>query len=123
MSKEVFNKVVSLKALAQKIGFLKDYLTKVIGGELTADPEIIYNIQDIFNLLPNLKIEELVRGVSEKSNNMYLLAMVSTVIRATIALHSLINNKINNLEIEREKEAAEKKKEGKVKEGEESEQK
>lgn len=54
---------------------------------------------------------------------MYLLAMVSTVIRATIALHSLINNKINNLEIEREKEAAEKKKEGKVKEGEESEQK
>lgn len=63
------------------------------------------------------------RGVSEKSNNMYLLAMVSTVIRATIALHSLINNKINNLEIEREKEAAEKKKEGKVKEGEESEQK
>lgn len=83
----------------------------MIGGELTADPEIIYNIQDIFNLLPNLKIEELVRGVSEKSNNMYLLAMVSTVIRATIALHSLINNKINNLETEREKDAAEKKKE------------
>lgn len=85
----------------------------MIAGELTGDPEIIYNIQDIFNLLPNLKIEELVRGVSEKSNNMYLLAMVSTVIRATISLHSLINNKINNLEIEREKEVAEKKKEAK----------
>ncbi len=54
------------------------------------------------------------RGVSEKSNNMYLLAMVSTAVRATIALHSLINNKIGNLEIEKEKEAADKKKEEKA---------
>ena len=103
LSKEVYNKVVSLKALTRKIAHLKEYLTRVAAGELEPDADILYNVQDIFNLLPNLKVEELVRGLAEKSNNMYLLAMVSATVRATLSLHSLINNKISNLEAERAK--------------------
>lgn len=68
-------------------------------------------------MLPNLKLEEMVKSFSVKSNDYMYVLYVSGLIRSILGLHDLINNKISNKEVEiarakRDKEAeeAEKKK-------------
>ena len=55
---------------------------------------------DIFNLLPNLKIEEMVKNFSVKSNDYMYVIYVSSLIRSILSLHDLVNNKIQMKEIE-----------------------
>ena len=57
--------------------------------------------QDIFNLLPNLNIEALVKAFAVKTNDMMLAIYLSSIIRAVVALHNLVNNKLVNKEKER----------------------
>jgi 26S proteasome regulatory subunit N8 len=77
---------------------------------LRYNQSIVNNFQDIFNLLPNLKLEEMVQSLSVKSNDYMYVIYVSNLIRVTLSLHDLINNKIRMKDIEadnltREKEA------------------
>src|SRR5262249_52013875 len=55
---------------------------------------IVDNLQEIVNLLPNLNVEELVRAFLVKSNDMNLVIYVSSLVRAIVALHNLLVNKI-----------------------------
>ena len=52
------------------------------------------------NLLPNLKVEEMVRSFSVKSNDYMYVIYVSSLIRSILSLHDLINNKIQAKEQE-----------------------
>ena len=63
---------------------------------------IINNYQDIFNLLPNLRIEEMVKNFSVKSNDYMYVVYVSNLIKSVLSLHDLINNKIKMKELEAE---------------------
>ena len=63
----------------------------------------------MFNLLPNLTSEEMVRALMTKNNDMNFVIYVCSIIRSTVALHNLINNKLQNKE--REQAAADEKKE------------
>jgi len=71
--------------------------------------------QDVFNLLPNLNVQELVQAFAIKTNDMSLAIYLAAVIRAVVALHHLIDNKLTNKEKEsaadKEKEKEEKKEE------------
>merc|ERR1712060_738039 len=67
LSKQVSDKTQGLKVLASKLKEMKLYLQKVISGEYRYNQSIIDNYQDIFNLLPNLKVEDMVRSFSVKS--------------------------------------------------------
>lgn len=51
-------------------------------------------MQNIFNLLPNLNVDELVRSMLVKTNDMHLVIYVSALIRSVVALHDLVNNKV-----------------------------
>ena len=55
----------------------------------------MYNMQNIFNLLPNLNVDELVRSMLVKTNDMHLVIYVSALIRSVAALHDLVNNKVS----------------------------
>jgi len=80
-------------------------------------------LQDVFNLLPNLNVEELVKAFAIKTNDMMLAVYLAAVIRSVVALHHLIDNKLLNKEKENEadKEKDEPKPNGeKKKEGEEA---
>lgn len=59
--------------------------------------QIVYNMQNIFNLLPNLNVDELVRSMLVKTNDMHLVIYVSALIRSVAALHDLVNNKVSTL--------------------------
>ncbi|XP_019089991.1 PREDICTED: 26S proteasome non-ATPase regulatory subunit 7 homolog A-like [Camelina sativa] len=62
---------------------------------------IIICRNDVFNLLPNLNVNELVKAFSVKTNDMMLVIYLSSLIRSVIALHNLINNKLLNKEHEK----------------------
>ena len=87
-------KLSGLSTLTEKLVEMKDYLTAVSEGKMKANPEIIANMQAIVNLLPNLNVEELVRSMLVKNNDMYMVIYLSALIRCVIALHDLVVNKI-----------------------------
>lgn len=70
-------------------------------------------------MLPNLKVEEMVRSFSVKSNDYMYVMYVSGLIRSILSLHDLINNKINAKEIELERTKREKEEEAEKKRKEE----
>lgn len=102
LSKKVSDKLLGLKVLVNKLKEMKDYLEKVVEGKYRYNQAIINNYQDIFNLLPNLKVEEMVRNFSVKSNDYMYVIYVSSLIRSILSLHDLINNKIHLKESEAE---------------------
>ena len=58
-----------------------------------------------------MKIEEMVRSFSVKSNDYMYVIYVSGLIRSILSLHDLINNKINAKEVEIERAKREKQEE------------
>jgi len=87
-------KLSGLSTLTEKLVEMKDYLTAVSEGRMKANSEIIANMQAIVNLLPNLNVEELVRSMLVKNNDMHMVIYLSALIRCVIALHDLVLNKI-----------------------------
>ena len=87
------------------------YLEKVIDGRLPVNHQILYNLQNIFNLLPNLNIEETVQSFAVKTNDQLLTIYLSSLIRSVIVLHNLINNKLTNRDAELKEEKDENDKE------------
>jgi len=78
----------------------------VVEGSLPVNYAILYNLQDVFNLLPNLEgtgamrsasgtaqsssaIEEGKRPFTVATNDQLLVLYLSSLIRAVIALHDL----------------------------------
>jgi len=86
-------KLLSLKSLVAHLKEMHEYLSNVCEGKLPINHVIVNQLQDIFNLLPNTSVEELVRAFAVKTNDMMLVIYLSSLIRSIIALHNLINNK------------------------------
>lgn len=97
LSTRISSQLGSLGGLQGRLEEIRDYLQKVVSGKLPVNHQIIYNLQDMFNLLPNLENKEMVQSFSTKTNDQLLLIYLSSMIRAVIALHNLIDNKIENL--------------------------
>lgn len=94
LSTRVADRLTSLRGLATHLAEIRDYLASVVAGEMPVNHQIIYNLQDIFNLLPNL--EGLERGSPDgkkpftvATNDELLILYLSSMIRAVIALHNL----------------------------------
>lgn len=89
-------------------------MQRVIDGELPVNHAILGNLQDIFNLLPNLSTpktegatsgeSELSRAMSIKTNDQLMSIYLSSLIRAITAFHDLIDNKIQNKQQAEDKE-------------------
>ncbi|GAA5990427.1 hypothetical protein JCM11641_007941 [Rhodosporidiobolus odoratus] len=101
LSSRVTDQLSSLRGLSTRLGEIKDYLELVVAGTLPVNHQIIYNLQDIFNLLPNL--EAAARGGDDAdaskrpftvaTNDQLLVMYLSSLIRAVMALHDLVLNK------------------------------
>jgi len=93
VANKVNAKLLGLKSLVAHLKDMHDYLDKVVEGKLPKNHSILNQLQDTFNLLPNLNVEELVRSFAVKTNDMMLVIYLSSLIRSVVALHNLINNK------------------------------
>jgi len=124
LANQVTQKLGALKGLASRLKEVDAYLQNVLSGRLPVNHQIIYGLQDVFNLLPNTNVDELVKAFAVKTNDMMLAIYLSSIIRAVVALHNLVDNRLVNKEKERasdeaakEKDKPKEDKEGKEKEG------
>ncbi|XP_041027145.1 26S proteasome non-ATPase regulatory subunit 7 homolog B-like [Juglans microcarpa x Juglans regia] len=105
LATEVAGKLTALKGLGARLQEIRDYLDLVVDGKIPLNHEILYHLQDVFNLLPNLNVSELIKAFAVKTNDMMLVIYLSSLIRSVIALHNLINNKMLNKEHEKAEDA------------------
>eukprot|EP00123_Amoebidium_parasiticum_P009310 comp19392_c0_seq1/m.22413 comp19392_c0_seq1/g.22413 ORF comp19392_c0_seq1/g.22413 comp19392_c0_seq1/m.22413 type:complete len:324 (-) comp19392_c0_seq1:238-1209(-) len=101
LAQRISNQLNSVRGLHSHLKEIHEYLLEVAEGKLPVSNQITYEMQDIFNLLPNLNVEELVQSFSVKTNDQMLVIYLSAMVRSIIALHNLINNKIANREQEK----------------------
>ena len=135
LSTRITSQLQSLQGLHLRLRDIGQYLQKVIDKELPVNHAILGNLQDVFNLLPNLSNptatpsetmngteggkeitsnNELARAMSVKTNDQLMAISLSSLIRAIAAFHDLIENKIQNRQQQEEKDAK-KEEEGKDK--------
>jgi len=94
-------KLASLKSLKSRLEEMAQYLDDVLAGRLPVNHQIIYNLQNMFNLSPDLRVKELLHALTVRTNDNMLVIYLSSLIRTIIALHDAINNKLNNRMLER----------------------
>ncbi|KAK2741447.1 proteasome regulatory particle subunit [Myotisia sp. PD_48] len=124
LSTRITSQLQSLQGLHLRLRDIGQYLQKVLDGELPVNHAILGNLQDVFNLLPNLatarpgastivggveqpQIEntELSRAMNIKTNDQLMSIYISSLIRAITAFHDLIDNKIQNRQQQEERDA------------------
>lgn len=94
LANQIKHKMRGLIGLQEKLEEIHTYLVNVVTEKMPVNNNIIYSIQTIFNLLPNLNIEELVRALLVKGNDMHFMIYLSALLRSVISLHDLVQNKI-----------------------------
>ncbi|KAI9684707.1 MAG: proteasome regulatory particle subunit [Trizodia sp. TS-e1964] len=121
LSTRITAQLQSLQGLHLRLRDIGKYLQKVIDGELPVNHAILGNLQDVFNLLPNLSTaatpgtaqngntassdhSELARAMSVKSNDQLMTIYLSSLIRAITAFHDLIENKVQNKQNQEDKD-------------------
>ncbi|UZJ57183.1 hypothetical protein CBS101457_006503 [Exobasidium rhododendri] len=107
LSSRVSHQLQSLKGLSSRLNDIKVYLESVARGDLAINHQIIYNLQDIFNLLPDLDSGDTSKSFSVAQNDQLLVVYLSSLIRSVIALHGLVNNRAENARGEEEEEGEE----------------
>jgi 26S proteasome regulatory subunit N8 len=55
--------------------------------------QIAYDLQDALNLLPDLSDQEVTQSFASTTNDELLVVYLSSLLRAVIALHALVDNK------------------------------
>ncbi|MEW5302777.1 MAG: hypothetical protein WDW36_005525 [Sanguina aurantia] len=93
LATDVSSKLAALKGLKSRLKEIQEYLELVSGGRLPVNHDIMMYLQDIFNLLPNMNVESLIKSLAVKSNDMMLVIYLSSLIRSILALHKLIDNR------------------------------
>lgn len=119
LSTRITSQLQSLQGLHLRLRDIGQYLQKVLDGQLPVNHSILGNLQDVFNLLPNLSTpksssqepngveapaSELAHAMSIKTNDQLMAIYLSSLIRAITAFHDLIENKIQNRQQQEEKE-------------------
>ncbi|KAH7146547.1 maintenance of mitochondrial structure and function-domain-containing protein [Dactylonectria macrodidyma] len=113
LSTRITNQLQSLQGLHLRLRDIGAYLQKVLDGQLPVNHAILGNLQDVFNLLPNLSTPEgdgksgsgeLSHAMSIKTNDQLMTIYLSSLIRAITAFHDLIENKIQNRQQQEEKD-------------------
>ncbi|EPZ33496.1 Mov34-domain-containing protein [Rozella allomycis CSF55] len=100
LSSRVTEQVNSLKGLVTQMQDIERYLEKVLNGQLSVNHPILYNLQKVFNLMPNTQSHDLAKAITTTVNDQYAVTYIASMVRSITALHDLINNKITNKEDE-----------------------
>lgn len=85
----------AMRALESRLTDISDYLQKVIKEELPLNNQISYILQDMFNLHPGMQQMDSREAFIKYYNDSMLSQYISSLTKASISLHNLINNKID----------------------------
>jgi len=98
LSQKVTAQLASIRGLLQKLEQIHAYLTKVVNGKIPANHQVMYHLQDVLSLVPDLI--PLTKSFHIETHDQLLPVYLSSLVRSIIALHCLINNKLTNNAIE-----------------------
>lgn len=111
LSQRITNQLLGLKGLHAQLRDIRDYLIQVGQGKLPINHQIVYQLQDIFNLLPDINHDNFTNALYVKTNDQMLVVYLAAMVRSIVALHNLINNKLTNKDAEEGKKDEKDKKE------------
>ena len=97
---QIKHKLSGLTGLLDRLQEMKTYLDNVRAGRLPANNQIIYNFQNMFNLIPNLNVKELLRSMRVCTNDLHLVLYVTSLVRSIISLHDLLSNQLKYKDID-----------------------
>jgi len=111
LSTRVSEQLASLRGLQSRMLEIRDYLRSVAKGDLPINHQIVYHLQDALNLLPDLDDTQKTKAFTTNTNDQLLVVYLSSLLRAVIALHALVDNKesIGKAELEEKEGETEKK--------------
>ncbi|XP_066257246.1 26S proteasome non-ATPase regulatory subunit 7 [Euwallacea similis] len=115
LSQRITNQLLGLKGLHSQLKDIRDYLIQVSDAKLPINHQIIYQLQDIFNLLPDINQLQFNKSFYVKNNDQMLVVYLAALVRSIVALHNLINNKLTNRDAEEGKKEEKKDKEKETK--------
>lgn len=94
LSQRITNQLSGLHGLSEQLGEIRSYLDLLVDGKLPVNYSIIYMLQDIFNLLPDISGDSFIKSTYVSTNDQMLVVYLASLVRSVVSLHSLINNKI-----------------------------
>ncbi|XP_076033933.1 regulatory particle non-ATPase 8 isoform X2 [Oratosquilla oratoria] len=109
LGQRITTQLLGLRGLHKQLSEVATYLQQVIDGTLPVNHTIVYQLQDMFNLLPDITNLDLVKSLYVKTNDQLLVVYTASLIRSIIALHNLINNKLANTDAEKREKDKDKK--------------
>lgn len=121
LATRVAEQLASLRGLQSRLCDIQAYLTEVATGKMPLNHQISYHLQDALNLLPDLNDPEVTTSFATTTNDEMLVVYISSLLRAVIALHALVDNKAQIGRAELEEGKGEKKEEKKNGKGDEKE--
>lgn len=116
LSQRITDQLSGLKGLDAQLSDIRRYLTEVASERMPVNNAIIFLLQDTLNLLPDIGIQDFVRSCNIQMNDQMMAIYVGSLVRAVVALHNLINNKLSLRDAEKG-DGGKEKKEEKEKEG------
>ncbi|KLO18596.1 Mov34-domain-containing protein [Schizopora paradoxa] len=102
LATRVSEQLASLRGLQSRVQDIQGYLSDVAKGKYPVNHQIVYYLQDALNLLPDLDDPTVTQSFASNTNDQLLVVYLSSLIRAVIALHALIDNKEANSRAEME---------------------
>ncbi|KAJ6624165.1 maintenance of mitochondrial structure and function-domain-containing protein [Mycena sp. CBHHK59/15] len=93
LATRVAEQLASLRGLQSRLSDIQKYLVDVLPGVMPVDHKIVYHLQDAFNLLPDLGDRTVRESFAASTNDALLVVYLSSLLRAVIALHMLVDNK------------------------------
>ncbi|KAG9509544.1 26S proteasome non-ATPase regulatory subunit 7, partial [Fragariocoptes setiger] len=101
LSQRITNQLSGLRGLSAQLDDIRNYLDMIVDGKLPVNYSIIYMLQDIFNLLPDVSGDSFIKSTYVTTNDQMLVVYLASLVRSVISLHNLINNKISNRDAEK----------------------
>ncbi len=73
LSQRITNQLMGIKGLNSQLQEICKYLEMVVEEKLPINHQIIYQLQDVFNLLPDVQLQDFVKSVYVKTNDQMLV--------------------------------------------------
>mmetsp|Transcript_23489 Transcript_23489/g.41775 ORF Transcript_23489/g.41775 Transcript_23489/m.41775 type:complete len:330 (-) Transcript_23489:406-1395(-) len=106
LTTDVAGKLLALKGLQVRLCEMQKYLSAVVDGTLPLNQDIMAQVQEIFNLLPNTSMKSMTEALAVKANDMTEVVYIAALVRSILALHKLIDNKERRVQDEKKKNEA-----------------